>query len=64
MFQSLLSESLLFGGLISLFVLGWALLLAFGDYGDTDVPAAQPADGLAGALTGDSAQGIAERPAA
>jgi hypothetical protein len=62
-FQSLLNESLWFGGLIALFVLGWTLLLAFGGYGDQDVPAVQ-ADGLTGGLTGDSAQGVADRPAA
>jgi hypothetical protein len=63
-FQSLLNESLWFGGLIALLVLGWSLLLAFGNYGDQDVPAAVPADGLGGALTGDSARGVADRPAA
>ncbi len=63
MFQSLLSESLLFGGLISLFVLGWALLLAFGRMDEKPVPLAEGAD-VAGALTADSAPSAIDRPAA
>lgn len=53
MHQSLLSTSLLYGGLMSLFVLGWSLLLAFGRMDEKPVPADEPIDGVAGALTAD-----------
>jgi hypothetical protein len=63
-FPSLLSTSLLYGVLISVLVLAWTLLLAFGGFEDKAVPAKELTDGVAGSLAdGDGAQRATE-PAA